>query len=1006
MKRLIAFLLLVAVGVVALKFAIGDEEAVRADGDQRPTGQQKADTARRDSGQGVPIGGNQFEATVVQHGPIERLVGWEQIPLGDGRFRRREIYVLRAGDSQPADDGVQQLSDVTLKLFEEGEHAATITADQAFLEFGRDASGDLAISEDKEVLLRNAVLVSEPGSELEGLRLSLGDTRIKIGEQELRLTTPADQPIELQLDGEHSGTLTGLGVQARLPRSRDAGPRRADIVILSEPRLVTDGIDVQAAGRMRYVEDTTTGAAQITLNDRVELQLDGTSLRLAGDRTDARSSTVRGDQFTGWLHRRRSGDKSRDADAENERRKQRPPAVFWQRLVLAGAPAVVELPGVRVETPRIMVRAGALGEPALVTAFGGPSRVEQTEIRPGSDQEHPIVGTAPRRMHLLRLGESVGSLHRRYGFPQWSLRPLYDQRVIVFEGEAELTSGEREVRSSNGLIVTQRESTGSRVVQARGQVELRDRGLRDRDDALLPELVVRGNDGLLLHTGEEREVLQIGPAADDRSRRWQEHVYSVLHGGSRIDGVGTCRIDHRGELTTLTLRAPHDQIRADFPVENLELRNVRQLLATVRGERVTELDVGGLPVRAQVLGGDQNLLVRAPRVRQIGPRSLRLLPMPIDESPWNELPEIDRMPHIQRTWREGAAGDGSGGDYTVEVFGPRIDVHHLGGQDVLIDAHADEDDATRIYARMPQPGADEPTTVSCTAGRLRILPYVLSPFTRRAYGGGVALGTTGFHSLGRSWLVVDDVREFELDDEQQGHIEGSARQLFISQGAGAALFVGDPDTQVPAIVTRTLDGRIVTMRGARVRMQDDDVVRLSALGTFVDRSVFLSPTMTLHEPGASGLLSHMQAVCRGNIDVEPDRVLFGGPVEAEGLLPDGRVDPAGMHIDARELVMLRRDGRVHNVRGRDVVVDWTQLDARAAEVELDLVTSQCTATDPDGAEVVLPGGRVVRSAYVEANYRTWVISLGPGSATDARAKASEREAPATRAERPEQDGRR
>ena len=57
------------------------------------------------------------------------------------------------------------------------------------------------------------------------------------------------------------------------------------------------------------------------------------------------------------------------------------------------------------------------------------------------------------------------------------------------------------------------------------------------------------------------------------------------------------------------------------------MRNVRQLLATFAGEILTELDVGGLPVRGTLQKQGEVLHMQAPRLHQIGPRSLRLLPM-------------------------------------------------------------------------------------------------------------------------------------------------------------------------------------------------------------------------------------------------------------------------------------------------------------------------------------------------------------------------------------------
>ncbi|MFK7739517.1 MAG: hypothetical protein AB8H80_04270 [Planctomycetota bacterium] len=1021
MKRLLAFLLLIAAGIVALKVAIGDEQAVQASGDQRPNKPKKPDGPP-----GVRLQGGKIDAQLTQHGALE-LPRWREIDLGDGRVRREEVYVLFAEDSQPIGEGVQQLTGVQLKLYDDGKHSATVAAREAFLELGRDASGKPTIDEQKEIQLRGTLVTTEPDSRMAGMRLELGDARVIVGDTDVQLTTDPKQPVSLTIAGKKPATLTGNGAQARLPRGgrNSGGLQRTDIIILSDPHLHAQGVDVTATGRMRYVEDMVSGAAQITVDDNVELDL-GDALRLpiaSGYRStqpsegsdsspatrDAKPSVIRGDQFTGWLLRTPRERRKKPAAPEKLAAPATPaadePAIQWQRLMLVGAPAVVDVPGVRVETPRITVRPGPLGDPAIITAHGGPSRIEQTELRAGSSQEHPVVGSAPRRIHLIRPGEIAGSIHRRFGFPAWSLRSLQQQQLVVFEGAAQLDSGTRELHASNGMVVVRRDERTTGVVHGLGTVTVRERGLVGRDGKPQPELVASGSNGMLLVVGDDEERLRLGPVLNERRRDWREHRYDVRYGTSRVRGLGACSVVHRGEHTSLELRAPFDEIEADFGAEGTRLRNVRQLLATLDGEKLTDLDVGGLPVRADLIDGDQVIQAQSPRLRQIGEHSLRLLPMTVDESPWTELAELDQTPRIKRSWQE-AGRNGKPLEYSIEVFGPRIDVHHVGGQSAIIDAHSVGDEPTRIYARLPLEGSGtvaapdsssidrEPTTVACSAGRLRVLPFLLTPLAERMHLAGARSGALGvaFHSLRKPWLVVDDVREFALDDDENGHIEGSAERLFLTQGGGAALFVGNASEQTTATVTRTFGARTVTMRGARVRLLSGEEVRLSALGTFDDRSVFLPPTMTLHERNSGGLLSHMQAVCRGNIDVDPDAVHFGGPVEAFGIRPNGQPDPAGLHIDARELTMQRggKAGAIERVRGKDVVIDWTKLDVSAADVMLDLRRFECIANDPQGATVRMPTGRVVRSTRVAANYRTWAISLGPGSATDAGGTGKQR----------------
>lgn len=1021
MKRAIAFIILLALGVLALKLAIGDETAVKANGkheqkaddragnDKQPAKNTDENVEPQGNQPGVRIdSGNGVGASISQSGPLT-IPRRRPIDLGEGRVRMETVYILDAKNSVPLGEGLQQLLGVTLKLFDKGKHAATVLASEAFIELGRDANGNPGFDESKEIDLRDAIITAEPGSRTAGLRLELGDARVTISEHEVQLTTEPEQFVKVMIEGKQSATLTGNGAIARLPRSKDSALRKADITILSNPKLETGDLSIQAAGRLHYVEDTVTGAAQITINDQVELDLEHSKVSLLGmgitsldaesaDPKARQTSTVRGDQFTGWLLR--SKDKVEDR-AGQERDGKKRNAMVWQRLTLVGAPATVDAPGVHVSTPRITVRPGPLGDPYVVTAHGGNSRIEQTELRPGSKQEAPVVGISPRRIHFVRPSESIGALHRSYGFPQWTLRSLEQQQIVIFRGASRIDSGTRTVTASDGLMVVRRASGKTGAVQGFGQIEVHQRGVAKRDGNRVsgkvpPDTIVKGNDGVLLIAGNGEERMRLGPVVDEQSTRWREHRYSVQHGDAKVKGLGGCKVTRAGERTSLDLRAPFNEIEAQFDKDGTALRNVRQLRTTFVGQEIVNLDVGGLPAKATLQKSGEQLLVQAPRMRSIGPRSLRLLPMELNESPWSEIPERDRTPRLMRTWSE-AAGGQPNADYTVEVVGPRIDVHHVGGSHAIIDANADGDELPRVYAKLPQPKKSkskagkpatatpaEPATISCSARRLRILPFVLTPEVRSRFLGGARglIPDLIFHSLARPWLLVDQVHEFELDDEQQGHIEGTGERLFLSQGGKSVLFVGNPDNQTPAIVSRRHAGRTVVMQGARVRVRNDDAVRLSALGSFDDRSMFLAPTMTLHEPGSSGLLAHMRAVCRGNIRVDPDAVRFGGPVEAYGLLPDGASDPDALHIDARQLILNRsaRTGEIETVLGDDVTIDWTQLDAHAAKIELDLPKSRCIATDPKGAEIEFPNGRVYRSVRLSANYRTWSISTGPGRA--------------------------
>ncbi|MBL9080097.1 MAG: hypothetical protein JNL08_21570 [Planctomycetes bacterium] len=952
MKRVLLFLLLLGLGVAGLWFAIGDEAPVAAK-------TEASEPVERGPG-GVPIAQGKIGVSVSQQGALS-FPQYRVRPLPNGSARRERVFVLDSKKSEPLNESLQQLDDVTVTFFDDDQPAARLTAVRAFVELSRDAAGRPSLREDKEIDLREAVFVSLPGARLEGLRLELGNARVRIAEQDLLLRTATeDDPVLLVVDGERSATLRGKGLLARLPRDRDSTLRRGDITILHEPELETRGLVARARGRLDYREDLDRGEAIVTLDDTVQIDLDRGSLGGAGG---APATQIRGDRLTGWLVR--SGQRT-DADTDPAARDQ----VAWQKLLLTGAPATVELADGRLSTPRISVLRGLLGDPWLVTAHGGESRIEQTRLRPGSRQTELVTGTAPRRIHLVRPGASTGALLRAHGFPQWTLPALERQQVVVFEGEARLDDGVRTMTASRGLHLFHRDDAEGVAARGFGAVHVQQRATAAGEH----DMVADGNDGFVLLATETAQDLRLGPLPPDDftavDAPWHAHHYTIRYGTAEATGTGACRIRRTGDQAQLWLRSPGSDIEGRLPDQRVELGNLRRLEVELRGDDVTALAAAGLPVRARRLGREDAIDATAPRLVQIGPRSLRLTAAEADDATtWLGLPAEHVLPVLRRT-----ATPARGRATTAEVRGAWIDLHHVGGDDVVVDALTVADVLPVVDVELQAEAGGEPTRARCVADRVRALPFAISAEARTAHLGGAhsALALATFAVTAAPWLVVDGVRDFRLVDPVHGVVEGRGTRLLLSQGAQAGLFVGDPDRGEPAEVRRRHAGREVIARGARVRVFREQDVRLTALRTFEDRPTFLLPSVTLHQTGSTGLLSHMQATCQGNIDVLPDRVVFGGPVTAIGLRADGSEDPDGIALDARELLLRRdpRSGDVVRAIGRGVDVDWPQLRAKAAEVDLDVVTTRCVARDPARATVVLPGGRTITAPYVEVNWET------------------------------------
>jgi hypothetical protein len=976
-KRVLAFLLLLTLGFAVLHFAVGDDR-VAAVKTGSPANQDRPATTTP----GIHVDQRGHPVTVTLIGKFD-YTKTRTLPEVDGLAKKEPVYTMHAADSQPIANGQQQLDGVELLLFENGVHSSTLNAARAFLTLRPDANGTPSIDEGKDVDLRDAVLTTMPGSRLAGLRLELANARVRIEDETLQLTTPNDEPVLVVFEGDRRVTMRGHGAQALLPRTRESKLRRADVEILHDPVLDAEGVEVRARGRMHFVEDVDTGAGIVTLDDHVELDLARSHLALprVGNERGPQAADevhVRGDHFVGWLQR------TFGLDATGTLRDTRD----WRQLVLTGAPATIEMPGARLSSPRVTARAGLFGTPELITAHGGESRLEQTELRPGSKQKAPLVGTASRRLHFAMPREQLGAVFASYGAPRWTMRPLERLQVAVAEGTARLHGDADTYEARDGARIYRFDRSDAGVVVGLGpaRVEQKATARLERRQTAPGEqdLVATTSSGFVYTARAGDDHLQLGPEepADlDAPGPWRTHTFDVQQGTATVRGTGVGTVDRAGASTRVHFVAPDARITASLPERGLELRGVRQLDAEIVDKVPVQLDVAGWPVELVLADGKNGGIAKAPHVQQIAERSLRLEP-PDAARPalWSGLPAADRLPLLRR---EIAASGGTGAQQ-IEVRGPRIDVHHAGGHDALVDAVAVDGVLPYAYARVAaRQGGDggEATTLACGARRIRALPFLVSPAARRwLTADSDALAAVTFHALQHPWLVVDDVRDFQLDDARQGHVEGHGRQLFVSQAARTALFVGDPDSQTPAEIVRTLDGRVTTVRGAEVRAIDDGDVVLEALGAFAERSTFLPPTLTLHDPQRSGLLSHMQATCRGNIEVRPDQVRFSGPVIAHSLDDAGRIDPAGVKLDAEKLHMTRdaKTGEVRVVTGSDVTADLPNIHAKCKDVELDLVSGRIVASDPADAVVRLANGYEITSPRVEVNYQTLVFTTSPG----------------------------
>ena len=962
MRKVLLFLLLLALGAAALRFAIGDDTIVTAGNGSDPKPKPETPENRTP---GIVVNQGAVGVEISTNGPFT-WPRYRKVEQPDGTVREEMAFLLKAADSRPVREGLQELEQLEVTLFDRQREAAVLRAARAFVELTADANGRPSLREDKDIDMREVVFETLPGARLEGLRLELDNARLQVGDDEVLLHTPnPEDPVLLVLAGARSGRLTGKGLQARLPRNRNGALQRTDVTVLSDPVVVTEGMQLRARGRLHYQEDTTTGAAQLAAEDTVEVEVEPGATVALPDGRSLGKGTVRlfGDRFDGWLQR------GSTAAADGGKREM----MEWQVLQLTGAPARVEAPQTDLSAPRLTVLPGGAGQPYLLAAHGGACRVEhrQTNVRTGETQT--MVGTSPRRIHLVMPREQTAALHRSFGFPQWTLRPISATNVVTLDGDSSLSLDESKVTASRGMHLFVPD-TQSRAVVARGfgEVAIDRPATKPGED----DLHARGNAGFQLRVDAAEEHFWLGPIGDsghDLAQRLAGHRYELRSGDGELRGSGRCEVARTASGTQLMLDSPAGDIEGKLPGVDAALRQMRQLTAHLSEDSLRNLVATGSPVMATFTRGDETLQAKAARIEQIGPVSWVLLPA--TDAAATELPELQRV----------VAAKGRQGRNAVVVHAPRIELHHCGGDDWLVDLLAEGDVLARADAEIERVPGAAPTVVALEARRLQLLPFVVTREMQMAHSGGGAGAFARLlsHSVGQPWILGEDVRRLHGVDAEQGEIDGTGKRLLLCQGARAVVLFGDDQALEPAWLQRKLDGKVVVARGAQVRIFRDEQVRLLALRAFPGRSVWLPPSVTLHQPSANGALGHIHAICQGDIDVLPDHIDFGGPVIADSVRADGSADPEGLHIDARELQMQRhpKTGEILLVRGRGVEVTWAGIAAKSADIELDLRWSKCIARDPDDARVQLPNGQTFVAPVIEILYDRMEVRCHQGRLT-------------------------
>ena len=962
MKRVLLFVLLLSLGFVLLRLATGGEGFATASG--------VADRPRVRAEDTAP------DAIRLQQGGTElqvrggfSIAPTRSVPLPGGGVRFQPIYELTCADCVPIDGQRSRLDDVVMKLFDQGEHVADLTATHALVELDVDRQNHRSLRENKDIELEDAVVAARPGARMGAARIEVARVRARVTDTEITLRTPDENAlVRVVVDGERKGELTGRGLRAQLPKDRTQ-PGRLDLLLLHEPTITMAGVDLRAQGQLHYVEQLDTGAAVLQVADDVHVDL--TAARGLGDAQGAaRRVDVHGDRLHGWLQRTHRAAAGGSAPAGVER-----DALVWTMLRLRGSRASVTTTDLQLESPRLTVLPGPTGEMASITADGGASELRLSSSLSGqaTGKSGPQGATfrSPRPIHLAHVAASLGALHRRYGFPAYALGPLQDLEIVTFEGGADVDAGDGlHVAADQGLHLFRQHATaadGSLVARGFGNVVIARGEGNDRIEA-------RGDHGFVLWRRPRGDELVLG---DDDPRAAQS--FALMRGGQQLNGRGACRVERAAD-GSITVHCAGEQptIAGEFAGAagdwSARLSSVRTLDATVRGETVLSLLATGDALGVDAERGGHQLAAKCARLEQTAANSWRLS--------GGSAPASLQLP---------ADATGRGGELTA----PAIDLHRIAVQSLLVDAVADATQPARLDARMPAESVGvAAATLRLDARRVRMLPFAVGPAAvpRRLLGLSPALADVVASSMAQPWLLAEGAVTADLVDAALGNLHGEGELLAGSKGARALLFLGDAGTGRPAQLRR-LEGGEPTMiaEGPRVRCTIDDK-RITVLTTFPGQSRTVTPRVTFRAApvaaastaGAAGppaRANWIRGECHGEVDVLRDAVLFRGPVTATSLLPSGGEDPDGMHIAAQKLRMERdaETGQLTRVLAEGgVTCNWRQLHARSQTVELDLKWQRCIATDPDVATIRFGSGRSYEARHLEANYATYAVTVWQG----------------------------
>ncbi len=926
MKRVLAYLLLIAGGFVVLMFALGEEQ------EQQPSSQRQAprqEPARVDSAPSqIPIeqGGTQVGLsggfTISRH---------RDVPRAGGGVLRQKVYELTCKDSAPFADGRHRLQDLRVHLFDEGKHAADLTASRALVELTSNAQKQRELRENRELELENAVLVSLPDGGLPPLRMELGLVRALVGETAITLNTAeGNQPVSVLIDGDRGGELRGKGLRASLPRERDAVASTLQLTILSEPSVRMQGITLRGTGELRYEESLHNGAATLALANDVAAEVQS---KEASSDLDRGQLVVTGNRMFGWLQRTSGSGGVRGS------------SLAWTALRLHGAPARVTTDTVDLQSSRITVEPGASGQIASITADGGESSlVQRGENGATFRSAHPI------RLH--RTASGLAMTHRAFGFPSHALGAIAQLEVVVFDGPCEVDARDGVALAADRGMHVFRPQVGAGVAaivaRAFGRVRVASGTATDRIEAT-------GDSGFHLVRAATGDRLRLG-SADGAAQQ----TFDVRRDNVHLWGTGATSVTRASDgAVTVALRSTPGALQAENgnrgDSDYGAMHNAESIDVTIADGTVQSFVAKGPATELETEHDKKPMFATASRIEQVNQAQWRLTGT--------------RGSPARLRYR--------GGDNEISgnLSAPRIDVHRVTGRAVVVEAVEQDEERARIDAVLPMRSLAANRRVRAAASRIRAMPFAagtefdlrrLFPLPPGAFEAAVA-------PMRDPWLWAESSVTAELDDEK-GSMKLDAASLLARPSTRSLMIQGDAAQSSLARLMRYENGSpVLSAQGARVRFADEDGERVSLLTSYSNDSRLIPPRVSFRSDGALGWLS---GECKGEIEVAREAVRFHGPVHAQSLLDDMTPDPLGMNVDAAQLTMRRHPttGELLTIdAGGGVTMRWRDLFAKSQDIELDLRWKRCIAEDPNGAQVQFGNGQSYVAQRIEANYETYTV---------------------------------